>query len=197
MSAIDQLTAELSRLPGIGPRTALRLVHHLMKGSKDDTCRLARALSELADRIRPCRQCGNYSESELCDICASPRRDPSVLCVVEEAFEVGAIERTGRFRGFFHVLGGRLSPLDGIGPDELRIAALMDRVRGASGILQEVIIATNASVEGEATAVYLEQLIRPLGPRVTRLARGIPVGSDLEYVDGTTIAEALSGRREM
>jgi recombination protein RecR len=168
-----------------------------MKGSKDDTCRLARALSELADRIRPCRQCGNYSESELCDICASPRRDPSVLCVVEEAFEVGAIERTGRFRGFFHVLGGRLSPLDGIGPDELRIAALMDRVRGASGILQEVIIATNASVEGEATAVYLEQLIRPLGPRVTRLARGIPVGSDLEYVDGTTIAEALSGRREM
>lgn len=197
MSAIDQLTAELSRLPGIGPRTALRLVHHLMKGSKDDTCRLARALSELADRIRPCRQCGNYSESELCDICASPRRDPSVLCVVEEAFEVGAIERTGRFRGFFHVLGGRLSPLDGIGPDELRIAALMDRVRGASGILQEVIIATNASVEGEATVVYLEQLIRPLGPRVTRLARGIPVGSDLEYVDGTTIAEALSGRREM
>lgn len=197
MSAIDQLTAELSRLPGIGPRTALRLVHHLMKGSKDDTCRLARALSELADRIRPCRQCGNYSESELCDICASPRRDPSVLCVVEEAFEVGAIERTGRFRGFFHVLGGRLSPLDGIGPDELRIAALMNRVRGASGILQEVIIATNASVEGEATAVYLEQLIRPLGPRVTRLARGIPVGSDLEYVDGTTIAEALSGRREM
>lgn len=197
MSAIDQLTGELSRLPGIGPKTALRLVHHLMKGSKDDTRRLARALSELADRIRPCRQCGNFSEGELCDICASPRRDPSVLCVVEEAFEVGAIERTGRFRGFFHVLGGRLSPLDGIGPDELRIAALMDRVRGASGILQEVILATNASVEGEATAVYLEQLIRPLGPRVTRLARGIPVGSDLEYVDGTTIAEALSGRREM
>lgn len=197
MSAIDQLTGEFSRLPGIGPKTALRLVHHLMKGSKDDTRRLARALSELADRIRPCRQCGNFSEGELCDICASPRRDPTVLCVVEEAFEVGAIERTGRFSGFFHVLGGRLSPLDGIGPDELRIAALMDRVRGASGILQEVIIATNASVEGEATAVYLEQLIRPLGPRVTRLARGIPVGSDLEYVDGTTIAEALSGRREM
>lgn len=197
MSVIDQLTGELSRLPGIGPKTALRLVHHLMKGTKDDARRLARAVTDLAERIRPCRQCGNFTEHEICEICSNPRRDPAVLCIVEEAYEVGAIERTGHFRGFFHVLGGRLSPLDGVGPEELNVAGLMERVRGAAGVLQEVIIATNASVEGEATAVYLEQLIRPLGPRVTRLARGIPVGSDLEYVDGTTIAEALAGRREM
>lgn len=197
MSVIDHLTQELARLPGIGPKTALRLVHHLMKGTKDDARRLARAVIELADRIRPCRVCGNFSEEELCSICANPRRDPGVLCVVEEAFEVGSIERTGQFRGVFHVLGGRLSPLDGIGPEELRIAPLLERIRGGSAPVKEVIIATNSSVEGEATAVYLEQLIRPLGPRVTRLARGIPVGSDLEYVDGTTIAEALAGRREM
>lgn len=197
MSVIDQLTGELSRLPGIGSKTALRLVHHLMKGTKDDAFRLSRAVTELAERIRPCTRCGNFSEQELCDICANPRRDGSVLCVVEEAFEVGAIERTGQFRGLFHVLGGRLSPLDGIGPEELNVASLLERVRSSRGGVQEVIVATNASVEGEATAVYLEQLLRPLGTRVTRLARGIPVGSDLEYVDGTTIAEALSGRREM
>ena len=154
-------------------------------------------MTELAEKIRPCRQCGNFSEHETCDICANPRRDPSVLCIVEEAFEVGAIERTGHFRGLFHVLGGRLSPLDGIGPDELSVGSLLERIRNGSGAVMEVIIATNSSVEGEATAVYLEQLIRPMGPRVTRLARGIPVGSDLEYVDGTTIAEALAGRREM
>ena len=197
MSVIDQLTGELARLPGIGPKTALRLVHHLMKGSRDDTRRLARALIELADRIRPCRECGNFSEHELCEVCANPRRDRSVLCIVEEAFEVGAIERTGQFRGLFHVLGGRLSPLDGVGPEELTVGKLLERIRQGAGEVREVIIATNASVEGEATAVYLEQQIRPLGARVTRLARGIPVGSDLEYVDGTTIAEALAGRREM
>jgi len=197
MSVIDQLTGELARLPGIGPKTALRLAHHLMKGSRDETRRLARALIDLAERIRPCRECGNFSEHELCEVCANPRRDRSVLCVVEEAFEVGAIERTGRFQGLFHVLGGRLSPLDGVGPEELAVGQLLERLRQAGGEIREVIIATNASVEGEATAVYLEEQIRPLGARVTRLARGIPVGSDLEYVDGTTIAEALAGRREM
>lgn len=197
MSVIEQLTGELGRLPGIGPKTALRLVHHLMKGSKDDTRRLARAITELAERIRPCGQCGNFSEHELCEVCSNPRRDGALLCVVEEAYEVGAIERTGQFKGLFHVLGGRLSPLDGIGPEELNIPVLQERIRAADGAVREVIIATNSSVEGEATAVYLEQLIRPMGPRVTRLARGIPVGSDLEYVDGTTIAEALAGRREM
>ena len=197
MSVIDTVTAELSRLPGIGAKTAVRLVHHLMKGSKVDAHRLARAITDMADKIRPCRVCGNFTEHELCEICTDPRRDPRVLCVVEEAYEVGSIERTGQYRGLFHVLGGHLSPLDGIGPDELNMAGLMERIRGSQGGVGEMIIATNASVEGEATAVYLEQQIRPLGPKVTRLARGIPVGSDLEYVDGTTIAEALSGRREM
>lgn len=194
---IEHLTGELGRLPGIGPKTALRLVHHLMKGSKDDSRRLARAITELAERIRPCTRCGNFSEHELCEVCANPRRDATLLCVVEEAYEVGAIERTGQFKGLFHVLGGRLSPLDGIGPEELNIPVLQERIREADGTMREVIIATNSSVEGEATAVYLEQMIRPMGPKVTRLARGIPVGSDLEYVDGTTIAEALAGRREM
>lgn len=197
MSAIDHLADELSRLPGIGSKTALRLVHHLMKGSKDDARRLARSLVELAEKIRPCAECGNFSEHELCEICVNPRRDRTVLCVVEEAYEVGAIERTGQYRGLFHVLGGRLSPLDGIGPEELNLASLLGRIGDSAGQIVEVIVATNASVEGEATSVFLEQEIRPLGPRVTRLARGIPVGSDLEYVDGTTIAQALAGRREM
>lgn len=197
MSAIERLTDELSRLPGIGSKTALRLVHHLMKGSKEDSRRIARALVDVAEKVRSCRVCGNFTEHEVCEICQSSRRDRSVLCVVEEAFEVSAIERTGEYRGLFHVLGGRLSPLDGIGPDELNVRSLLDRIHESDGEIQEVIVATNSSVEGEATSVFLEQEIRPLGPRVTRLARGIPVGSDLEYVDGTTIAQALAGRREM
>jgi recombination protein RecR len=197
MSVIERLTDEFARLPGIGPKTALRLVHHLMKGEKDDTRRLARSLVDMAEKIRPCEVCGNFSEHERCEICTNPRRDRSLLCVVEEAYEVGAIERTGQYRGLFHVLGGRLSPLDGIGPDELSVSALLNRIGNEDGGVREVIVATNSSVEGEATSVFLEQEIRPLGPRVTRLARGIPVGSDLEYVDGTTIAQALAGRREM
>ncbi|HIF23038.1 MAG TPA: recombination protein RecR [Gemmatimonadetes bacterium] len=197
MSVIERLTGEFARLPGVGPKTALRLVYHLMKGSKDDTRRLARSLVDLAERVRLCEVCGNFSEHELCEVCSNPRRDGSILCVVEEAYEVGAIERTGQYRGLFHVLGGRLSPLDGIGPDELNLIPLLERIRESDGQVQEIIIATNASVEGEATAVYLDHEIRPLGPRVTRLARGIPVGSDLEYVDGSTIAQALAGRREM
>lgn len=197
MAVIERLTDELSRLPGIGSKTALRLVHHLMKGSKEDTRRLATSLVDLAEKIRACRRCGNFAEAELCEICSNPRRDSSVLCVVEEAYEVGAIERTGQYRGLFHVLGGRLSPLDGIGPEELNVAELLNRITESRGEIQEVIVATNASVEGEATAVFLEQEIRGFGTRVTRLARGIPVGSDLEYVDGTTIAQALAGRREM
>lgn len=196
MSAIEQLTGEFSRLPGVGTKTALRLVYHLMKGSKDEARRLSAAIREVADRVRPCSLCGNFSEAELCEICSNPRREVSTLCVVEEAYEVGAIERTGTFRGRFHVLGGHLSPLDGIGPEELRIDALLDRVGGESPV-GEVILATSSGVEGEATAVYLEGQLRPLGVRVTRLARGIPVGSDLEYVDGSTLAEALAGRREM
>jgi recombination protein RecR len=195
MSVMERLSQEFSRFPGIGPKTALRLVYHLMKRPKEESHRLAQAIREVADRIRPCQRCGNFSEGDLCEICANPRRDQGLVCVVEEAYEVGSIERTGQFQGVYHVLGGHLSPLDGVGPGELNLRPLLDRV-GEGGVT-EVILATNASVEGEATAVYLENAIRPEGPRVTRLARGIPVGSDLEYVDGTTIAEALSGRREM
>lgn len=195
MSPIEKLTGELARLPGVGAKTALRLAFHLVKGPKEYVRRLAGALVEVADRIHPCPVCGNYCASEVCSVCRDPRRDQSVICVVEEAYEVGAIERAARFRGLFHVLGGRLSPLDGIGPDELNIGRLIQRVDGAG--IGEVILATNASVEGEATAVYLESLLRRYPLRVTRLARGIPVGSDLEYIDGTTIAEALAGRREM
>lgn len=197
MSVIEKLSQEFSRFPGIGPKTATRLVYHLMKRPKEEAFRLAQAVRELAERIRPCRQCGNYSEGDLCEVCSDPSRDRSLLCVVEEAYEVGAIERTGHYRGHYHVLGGHLSPLDGIGPNDLNLQGLLDRIADAEDEVSEVIIATNASVEGEATAVYLEDRIRPLGPRVTRLARGIPVGADLEYVDGTTLAEALSGRREM
>jgi recombination protein RecR len=194
MSVIDHLTQELSRFPGIGPKTAVRLVYHLMKRPKEEAQRLSQAIRDLAERIRPCRICGNFSEADQCEVCSDPRRSPSVICVVEEAYEVGAIERTGRYQGHYHVLGGHLSPLDGVGPEDLNLTSLLERI---SDEVEEVIVATNASVEGEATAVYLENVVRPLGPRVTRLARGIPVGSDLEYVDGTTIAEALSGRREM
>lgn len=197
MPLIEQLAEDLARLPGIGPKTALRLVYHLLKGSPDDARRLARSIHDVAERIHPCPRCGNFTEHELCIVCTDPRRDPEVICVVEEAYEVGAIERTGRYRGLYHVLGGRLSPLDGVGPEQLDLAGLAERVRAADGVVREVIVATNASVEGEATAVWLEGALRPLGPRVTRLARGIPMGSDLEFVDGSTLAEALSGRREM
>lgn len=196
MSVIDRLTDDFARLPGIGRKTALRLVHHLMKAPKEQPRSLASSLVDLAERIRRCEECGNFSEHDLCEICSNPRRDPTVLCIVEEAYQVSAIERTGQFRGLFHVLGGHLSPLDGIGPEELKISDLLGRIE-RRGTIEEVIIATNASVEGEATAVFIEEEIRPLGPRVTRLARGIPMGSDLEYVDGTTIAQALAGRREM
>ena len=197
MSPIENLTRELGKLPGVGAKTALRLAYHLVKGPKDNVRRLARVLDLVAERVHPCPVCGNYCDADLCPICGDPSRDRKVICVVEEAYEVGAIERAGRYGGLFHVLGGRLSPLDGIGPDELAIGALVRRLDGAGGQVREIILATNASVEGEATAVYLEGVLRPYSVRVTRLARGIPVGSDLEYIDGTTIAEALAGRREM
>jgi recombination protein RecR len=197
MSVIEDVTREFARLPGVGPRTAARLVHHLLRGSPEDARRLAASIVALIDRVRACAICGNFSESDTCEICRDQRRDRSVVCVVESAFDVRSIDRTGRFQGLFHVLGGHLSPLDGVGPDQLRIAPLLSRIEGSDGEIAEVILATNPSVEGEATAVYLEDQIRPLGPRVTRLARGIPVGSDLEYIDGSTLAEALSGRREM
>lgn len=197
MSVIDDVTRELSRLPGVGPKTATRLVYHLLRGGAEATHRLAQALEALGQRVHPCPVCGNFSESERCEICSDPGRDRSVICIVESAFDVRSIERTGEFPGLFHVLGGRLSPLDGIGPEDLNVDALLERIRKSEGGTREAILATNPSVEGEATAVYLEGVLRPLGVRVTRLARGIPVGSDLEYLDGSTLAEALAGRREM
>ena len=197
MSVIDQVVEELGRLPGIGPKTASRLAHHMMTAPAADVRRLARAIEALPDRVHPCQVCGTFTEGERCHVCRDSQRDPSLICVVETAFEVRSIDATGEFRGRFHVLGGRLSPLDGVGPEDLRVEGLLKRVRerGSEGV--EVILATSSSVEGEATAVYLEGVLKPLGARVTRLARGVPVGSDLEYVDGSTIAEALAGRREM
>ena len=198
MNAIEALTGELARLPGIGRKTALRLTYHLLKRPPADVARLARALERVIECVHPCSECGNLTEQDRCDVCANPRRDRSAICVVEEASDIAAIERAGEFRGVYHVLGGHISPLDGVGPDELRIAALLQRVDPAADEqVREVIVATNPSVEGEATAVYLQRMIRPSGVRVTRLARGLPVGGDLEYADGVTIAQALAGRREL
>jgi recombination protein RecR len=197
VSAIDDLAAELSKLPGIGRKTALRLTYHLLKQSPDQSRRLASALVTLAERVKPCARCFNLTELELCDICRDPRRDVGVLCAVEEASDIGAIERAGEFRGLYHVLGGRLSPLDGIGPEDLTIPQLVGRVAG--GAVREVILATNPSLEGEATALYVQRQLAALAAplTVTRIARGLPVGGDLEYADGVTIAQALAARREM
>lgn len=195
MTAIDELVGELARLPGIGRKTALRLAFHLLKQPEDDARRLARSIVDVREKVRPCGRCGNLSERDPCAICTSARRDTSLVCVVEEASDILAIERTGEFRGLYHVLGGRLSPLDGIGPSELNVKPLVERV-GEGGV-QEVVLATNPSVEGEATALYVGRILSPLGVRVTRIARGLPVGGDLEYADGVTIAEALNGRREL
>ena len=196
MSVIDDLATELARLPGIGRKTAMRLTYHLVKQSPEQSRRLADALIVLAEKVRPCTRCFNLTEEELCGICRDARRDSSVICAVEEASDIGAIERAGEFRGVYHVLGGRLSPLDGIGPEDLTIRPLMDRVE-RSGV-REVILATNPSLEGEATALYVQrQLAASSQVVVTRIARGLPVGGDLEYADGVTIAQALSARREM
>ena len=192
MSVIDDLTNELARLPGIGRKTALRLTYFLLKRSPDEMKRLARVIETVAERVHACSVCGNLTEEDPCALCANPRRDRSLICVVEEASDIGAIERSGEYRGLYHVLGGRLSPLEGIGPDELNVKSLLQRIVTDVG---EVIVATNPSVEGEATALYLQRLIAPLGVRVSRLARGLPVGGDLEYADGVTIAQALSGRK--
>ena len=197
MSVIQQLITEFSRLPGVGSKTAQRFGYYLLKRPREEAFSLAAAICEVAERIGPCEVCGNFTESARCEICSSPGRDEAAICVVEEAYEIGAIEKTAVYRGLYHVLGGRLSPLDGVGPDEINVTSLLERIRASGGAVKEVVVATNSSVEGEATAVYLAGVIRPLGPRVTRLARGLPVGSELEYVDGSTIVEALAGRREM
>jgi recombination protein RecR len=199
MSAIDDLATELSRLPGIGRKTALRLTYHLLRQPAEQTRRLAQALVTLGERVRPCARCFNLTEDEICVICRDPRRDPTILCVVEQASDIGAIERAGEFRGRYHVLGGRLSPLDGVGPDDLTVNALLERVAGQEGEseVREVILATNPSLEGEATALFVQSQLAPRGLTVSRIARGLPVGGDLEYADGVTIAQALSARRVM
>lgn len=195
MAAIDELAAELAKLPGIGRKTALRLTYHLLKQSRDQSRKLAEALLTLSDRVKPCERCFNLTEEALCVICRDPRRDQTVICAVEEASDIGAIERAGEYRGQYHVLGGRLSPLDGVGPEDLTIRQLGERVQG--GGVREVILATNPSLEGEATALYVQRQLAAQGVVVTRIARGLPVGGDLEYADGVTIAQALSARRAM
>jgi len=200
MSAIDDLATELSRLPGIGRKTALRLTYHLLRQPADQTKRLAHALLTLGEKVRPCARCFNLTEEEVCSICRDPRRDPSMICVVEQASDIGAIERAGggEYRGLYHVLGGRLSPLDGVGPDDLTIGALLERAgEGVGTEVREVIIATNPSLEGDATALYLQGQLAGRGITVSRIARGLPVGGDLEYADGVTIAQALAARRAM
>ncbi|MBP2648755.1 MAG: recR [Gemmatimonadetes bacterium] len=195
MSVIEALVTELARLPGIGRKTAQRLTFHLLQQPPDQVVRLAAALQAAAERVRPCDACGNLTETALCAICADPRREPTLLCVVEEPSAVSVVDRATGFRGRYHVLGGRLSPLEGVGPEALRMEQLVRRVE-QDGVL-EVILATNPSMEGEVTATYIQQLLAGHAVRVTRLARGLPMGGELEYVDTVTLAHALTARQDL
>jgi recombination protein RecR len=192
---IARLLEELERLPGIGPKSAQRLAFHILKGDDQSAQRLAEAIVEVKRLIHFCRQCFNFASEELCEYCADTGRDAASICVVEEPRDVVAIERTGEFRGLYHVLQGAISPMDGIGPEQLRVHELISRL--GDGSVTEVVIATNPNVEGETTALYLARLIKPLGIRVTRIASGLPVGGDLEYADEVTLGRALEARREM
>ncbi len=192
---LARLVEELSKLPGVGPKTAQRLAFHILKIPSEEARSLAQAILEARERISYCRRCFNFAEGELCEYCADARRDPALVCVVERPQDIVAVERTGEFRGLYHVLGGAISPIDGIGPEELRVRELLDRVRREG--VREVIIATNPRVEGEATAMYLANLLKPLGVRATRIASGLPVGGDLEYADEVTLGRALKGRHEL
>jgi recombination protein RecR len=191
---VARLIDELRKLPGIGPKSAQRVAFHLMRGSREDATRLSEAIGTLLDGIRTCSRCHAITDQEVCATCSDPARSAKVLCVVEEPHDLLAVEKTRDYRGRYHVLHGALSPLQGIGPDELRIHGLLERVR--EGGVEEVILATSPTVEGEATAVYLARLLKPLEVRVTRIAMGVPVGSDLEWADEVTMAKALEGRRE-
>jgi len=190
---VQDLIDELGRLPGVGPKSAQRIAFHILQTDPVDVRRLAQVLVEVKDRVKFCSVCGNVAEEETCRICRDQRRDPAVICVVEESKDVVAIERTREFRGRYHVLGGAISPIEGIGPDDLRIKELMTRL--ADGTVTEVILATDPNLEGEATATYLTRMLRPMGLRVTRLASGLPVGGDLEYADEVTLGRAFEGRR--
>ena len=193
--AVQAVIDELGRLPGIGPKSAQRLAFHLMKLPTEDTERLTAAIDEMKARVRFCSRCFNVAEAELCPVCVDDRRDASVLCVVEEPRDVVAVERTGEFGGRYHVLGGAISPIEGIGPDQLRVRELLARLDDEG--VGEVILATNPNIEGEATAMYLARLLDPLGVEVTKIASGLPVGGDLEYADELTLGRALEGRRKL
>ena len=192
--AVENLVAQLSRLPGIGTRTAQRLAFHLLSTQKDEALALAAAIQDVKERVRFCRECGNLTEDDLCSICVDPRRDRTVVCVVEQPVDVVSLERTHEYRGLYHVLGGALSPLDGVDPSDLRVDELVRRVE--SGEITEVVLATNPNMTGEATAGYIAERLRDT-VRVTRLASGLPVGGDLEYADEVTLGRALAGRREV
>jgi recombination protein RecR len=189
--ALQQLIEEFASFPGIGRKTAQRLALHVLKMPREDVVKMARALVGVKDKIRHCSVCSNITESDPCAICASPKRDRALICVVEEPNDVMAIERTNEFRGLYHVLGGSLSPLDGIGPEQLRVNELLGRM---TQDVAEVILAMNPNVEGEATTLYLTRLLKPLGPKITRIARGLPVGGELEFADDATLSRALEGR---
>ncbi len=192
---VENLIDEISKLPGIGPKTAERITFYLLKSSPEEGMRLAEAIKGVKERIKSCSLCNNFSENDLCPICQDGRRDRSLICVVEQPKDIVALERTNRYRGLYHVLMGAISPLDGIGPKELKIDGLMDRLKKEK--VEEVILATNPNAEGEVTALYLHKLLKPQGIKVTHLARGIPVGGQLDYVDEVTLAKALEGRREL
>ena len=192
---IQDLVDELNRLPGIGPKSAQRLAFHIVKSAAQDANRLADAIVQAKERVRFCRECFGVSEGELCKLCSDPSRDAEVICVVEEPKDVSVLERSGAIKGRYHVLGGAISPMQGIGPDDLRVNELLDRAK-RNGVT-EIILATNPNLEGNATAMYVAGLLKPLGIRVTRLASGLPVGGDLEYADEVTLGQALDGRREM
>lgn len=191
--AVQDLIDELGRLPGIGPKSAQRIAFHILAADPEDITSLTRALTVVKEKVRFCTICGNISEQDQCRICVDPRRNTEVICVVEEAKDVVAIERTREYRGLYHVLGGAINPIDGIGPDDLRIRELLTRLSDEA--ISEIIIATDPNVEGEATATYLVRLLRPMGVTVTRLASGLPVGGDLEYADEITLGRAFEGRR--
>jgi recombination protein RecR len=191
---LERLIDELRRLPGVGPKSAQRIAFHLLRKTKQETTSLAAAIDRLLDEIRLCSICNAFTDAEVCATCADTNRSDATICVIEEPHNLSSVERTRDFRGRYHVLHGTLSPLQGIGPDELKIHGLLERIR--QGGVQEVILATSPTVEGEATAVYLARILKPLGVRVTRIAMGVPVGSDLEYADEVTMSKALEGRRE-
>jgi len=193
--AVQDLIDELGRLPGVGPKSAQRIAFHLLAADPADVERLAHTLIRVKREVKFCAVCGNVSEQEVCRICSDPRRDPALICVVEEPKDVNAVERTREFRGRYHVLGGAISPIDGVGPDDLRIRELLTRLQ--DGTVTEIILATDPNLEGEATATYLARLLNPMGLTVSRLASGLPVGGDLEYADEVTLGRAFSGRRRL